>query len=917
MLKKQVNKLKSAVVSGVVALSALAAPFSAAVTPSLTATAAGTDDYAKLLQYSLYLYDANMCGSDVGEKSALSWRDDCHTSDEVKGGFHDAGDHVMFGLPQGYTASSLGWSYYEFKDAYIATGQDEHLKVILDHFCEFFKDSTQLSGNNVSRFLYQKGDGDIDHGYWGPPEAQGGSRKMFWTSGGASDIAADYAAALALNYINFGNAEDLKYAEALYNFSTQHNTVATDGPNTFYKSSGCQDEQANAAGWLYLATKNEKYKNDCASKQTQYLGWVDGWDNRGLGAACVYAHITNDWGKVNSYIGGQASGSNYLFMDKWGSARLNTTMQFCALVATKNSNADFKNWAKGQMDYITGSNPANKCFVVGFASNSAKNAHHRAASGYTSYEQFNMNNWDPNGDHMNPFSEYGPNSHLLVGALVGGPCDASGTYHDNMGDYICNEVAIDYNAGFVGASAGLYHFYGTGSTVSSIDGVDKIYKGGNTTPPSGTTTTKTPSVITTTTTRTPSVITTTTKAPSSTGGNGKYELKVNESYNYANMDSDERMIPFLWADFGIGAGEKVTKVEVNISSSKSIGKWQGAFGTSTKVDPDYWTMTDEMSKSISGTSGTITWNVPSATADIIQYNYGGELKFGVWWIDCTTFNIDSVVVYTNGSSSSTTTNKITTRTTTTRTPSVITTTTKAPSSTGGNGKYELKVNESYNYANMDSDERMIPFLWADFGIGAGEKVTKVEVNISSSKSIGKWQGAFGTSTKVDPDYWTMTDEMSKSISGTSGTITWNVPSATADIIQYNYGGELKFGVWWIDCTTFNIDSVVVYTSGSSSSTTTSRTTRTTTTTTRTTTTTTKPITPSVTPTKYGDANNDGVVNMADAVTIMQAVANPNKYSLSAQGRANADVSGNGDGITNKDALAIQKYKLGIISRLPE
>ena len=50
MLKKQVNKLKSAVVSGVVALSALAAPFSAAVTPSLTATAAGTDDYAKLLQ---------------------------------------------------------------------------------------------------------------------------------------------------------------------------------------------------------------------------------------------------------------------------------------------------------------------------------------------------------------------------------------------------------------------------------------------------------------------------------------------------------------------------------------------------------------------------------------------------------------------------------------------------------------------------------------------------------------------------------------------------------------------------------------------------------------------------------------------------------------------------------------------------
>ena len=28
--------------------------------------AAGNDDYAKLLQYSLYFYDANMCGGEVG-----------------------------------------------------------------------------------------------------------------------------------------------------------------------------------------------------------------------------------------------------------------------------------------------------------------------------------------------------------------------------------------------------------------------------------------------------------------------------------------------------------------------------------------------------------------------------------------------------------------------------------------------------------------------------------------------------------------------------------------------------------------------------------------------------------------------------------------------------------------------------------
>lgn len=62
----------------------------------------------------------------------------------------------------------------------------------------------------------------------------------------------------------------------------------------------------------------------------------------------------------------------------------------------------------------------------------------------------------------------------------------------------------------------------------------------------------------------------------------------------------------------------------------------------------------------------------------------------------------------------------------------------------------------------------------------------------------------------------------------------------------------------------------------------------------------------------GDANCDGEVNLADAVKIMQATCNSSHGSLSAQGAYNADVTGNGDGITNKDALAIQMYKLGLI-----
>ncbi|MDE7137897.1 MAG: hypothetical protein K2O29_05500 [Ruminococcus sp.] len=78
---------------------------------------------------------------------------------------------------------------------------------------------------------------------------------------------------------------------------------------------------------------------------------------------------------------------------------------------------------------------------------------------------------------------------------------------------------------------------------------------------------------------------------------------------------------------------------------------------------------------------------------------------------------------------------------------------------------------------------------------------------------------------------------------------------------------------------------------------------TTTTTTQTTTTTnTSTIRPDV---AYGDADESGVVNINDAVLIMQYIANPDKYSLSEQGKINADVVDNGNGITNSDALAIQ------------
>ena len=71
--------------------------------------------------------------------------------------------------------------------------------------------------------------------------------------------------------------------------------------------------------------------------------------------------------------------------------------------------------------------------------------------------------------------------------------------------------------------------------------------------------------------------------------------------------------------------------------------------------------------------------------------------------------------------------------------------------------------------------------------------------------------------------------------------------------------------------------------------------------------------------RSGDANCDDELSMADSVIIMQSLANPDKFGLNGtdenhiteQGGKNADITGNNDGITNSDALAVQLVLLGL------
>ena len=449
--------------------------FSNVLSISFTSNASGSIDYnyAKLLQESLYFYDANMCGPEVSSKSAFKWRGNCHLGDQkvkingktvnVSGGFHDAGDHIKLGLPQGYTATLLGIEYMEFKKAFTETNSANHLKKITTHFAEYFERCTVLKSNGkVDFFVYQVSDGDEDHKFWTAPEKQNAKRNVYYTSkdNPATDEVSEAAAALALQYINFGDKKALKYSKLLFvyakSFSSKSSTTVglqdSSTGSLLYNSTSWGDDYSLAAALLYKATKDNSYKREFDNIKNSSSGgyniysWLS-WDNvsaladyYGTGSADALSSCANNM---------KASESGYSCLLQWGSARYNCNTQFLGLLYDKVSGKKtYRAWAPGQMKYLLGNNPEKRCYVVGYNKRSVKNPHHRAASASTDAGVIS------------------PDKHVLLGALVGGPTDSNGTYTDSQSDYICNEVALDYNAGLVGAAAALYLAHKNDSSAS-------------------------------------------------------------------------------------------------------------------------------------------------------------------------------------------------------------------------------------------------------------------------------------------------------------------------------------------------------------------------------------------------------------------------------------------------------------------
>jgi endoglucanase len=269
----------------------------------------------------------------------------------------------------------------------------------------------------------------------------------------------------------------LTHARQLYTFADtfrgKYSDCITDA-NGYYRSfSGFNDELVWGAIWLYRATgdaaylaKAESYYANLGTEPqttTHSYKWTIAWDDKSFGAYVLLARATGKaqyvadatrwldfWttglpngDRVRYSPGGQA------VLDQWGSLRYAANTAFVALVysdwttdaARKQTYHDF---AVRQINYALGDNPRASSYVVGFGVNPPRNPHHRTAHG----------SW------TNNLSDPVQSRHVLYGALVGGPSSNNDAYTDSRADFVQNEVATDYNAGFTSALARLYSEFG-------------------------------------------------------------------------------------------------------------------------------------------------------------------------------------------------------------------------------------------------------------------------------------------------------------------------------------------------------------------------------------------------------------------------------------------------------------------------
>ncbi|MEA5464964.1 glycoside hydrolase family 9 protein [Leptothoe sp. PORK10 BA2] len=425
--------------------------------------------YGETLQKSLLFYEAQRSG-DLPDDNRIAWRGDSALQDgadvgvDLTGGYYDAGDHVKFGLPMAASITMLSWGAIEYQAAYQQSGQYDELLAAIKWGTDYFLKAHISDGQSTQAFYGQVGDPGTDHEYWGAPEDLTIHRPAYKIDpeNPGSDLAAETAAALASASIIFRSvdptyaAELLVNAQQLYAFADSYRGRYSDSipeVQQYYNSwSGYTDELAWGAAWLYKATGEQSYLAQAqANYQNLGIDWTQSWDDKSYGTGVLLAQITdgaNYRSEVEAWLDSWLSGGieqtegGLAWLDPWGALRYSANTAFLAGLYSDTVNFDegqYDQFSRRQIDYILGDNPAQQSYVAGVGDSFPEYIHHRGASGTTD------------------INAVVPNENVLYGALVGGPrLPHDFSYVDERTDFLGNEVALDYNAGFTGAVARLY-----------------------------------------------------------------------------------------------------------------------------------------------------------------------------------------------------------------------------------------------------------------------------------------------------------------------------------------------------------------------------------------------------------------------------------------------------------------------------
>ncbi|KXZ48327.1 hypothetical protein GPECTOR_28g733 [Gonium pectorale] len=474
------------------------------------------------LDGSYFFYEAQQAGPlPTWNRAARwngGWRDASFLNDgsdidrNLTGGWFDAGDHMKFQLPFGWSASTLAWSVVEFPAAYgppsgsLFQTARRNLLFAADYIVRSHVNASDVPGENV--YAAQIGDTDTDHTGWCRPEQcpeiQGPYRPTWVadrTRPGA-DIVGEAVASLVgvASVLKMENPADpaipllMTHARQLYAFAKAFpgtwDVPVGDYP---YKwgSNQSVDDMLWAAAWMCRAGEGASY---CADALDLWYGADDGiawstgmdYDNvfnqataMMLGMADRFEpwfldelrarliHNLDRWhvsvnclsppdatydkdgdGVVDDYK--ICYTSKGLAMEvSWGALRVTASAAALKLVLSKHTADDASEtqrqrcWARKQMRLMLGD--WGRSFVVGFGHNPPARPHHASS---TCDPDFNI------PCDTATYADPRPNPSVLRGALVGGPFK-NDTFLDSRQNWETNEPALDYNAGYTVALAGL------------------------------------------------------------------------------------------------------------------------------------------------------------------------------------------------------------------------------------------------------------------------------------------------------------------------------------------------------------------------------------------------------------------------------------------------------------------------------